>query len=93
MLSAMPFNPGAAGLDVEPFPTVDVQVRLPAGKSGQADVTLTTPAGAETLSEAFQYAASVTLCIIPWTLFKPLPMTREERICISQQGTMWMFSR
>ena len=35
-------------------------MRLPAGKSGHADVTLTTPAGAETLSKAFQYAASVT---------------------------------
>lgn len=67
VLSAMPFNPGAAGLDVEPFPTVDVQVRLPAGKSGQADVTLTTPAGAETLSKAFQYAASVTDYLSPDT--------------------------
>jgi len=60
VMSATNFNPIGAALDVEPFPAVDVQVQLPAGKSGQANVTLTTSAGTGTLSKAYQYAASIT---------------------------------
>jgi len=43
----------------EAFPTVDVQVRVPAGTTGQADVTLTTSAGSATLPKAYQYGSQV----------------------------------
>ena len=59
VLSATNFNP-QGGTEVEPFPAVEIQVRLPAGNSGQADITLTTAAGSGTLSKAYQYAVSIT---------------------------------
>jgi hypothetical protein len=41
------------------FPTVDVQVQLPAGTPGDADLRVTTTAGSATLPKAFQFAESV----------------------------------
>ena len=89
VLSAMPFNPGAAGLDVS----------LNRGRPGavasrkkRPRKRRKSPADGKRCPRHFNMLRPSPI-IHPRTLFKPLPMTREERICISQQGTMWMFSR
>ena len=42
------------------FPTVDIQIKLPAGTPGLGDVTVTTSAGAATLPKAYQIVPSIT---------------------------------
>ena len=60
------FQPSGGGpSDVEPFPTVDIQVRLPAGKSGQADITLTTAAGSGNPVQG------ISICCVSHRLFVP----------------------
>ena len=59
VMAATSFNPTEFAENVEPFPAVDVQVKLPAGQAGPADVTLTTAAGSGTLSKAFHYATKI----------------------------------
>lgn len=50
----------AQGVDVGPFPVVDVKATVPPGISGPADVAVITAAGSFVLKSAFHYATNVT---------------------------------
>jgi hypothetical protein len=60
VISATSFNPAETAQNAEPFPTVDIQVKLPSGQPGPADVKVSTSAGSATLSNAYHFAASMS---------------------------------
>ena len=95
MLSAMPFNPGAAGFDVmNPGPDRGRPGAVACReKRAQLTLLVLTPASAEALSEAFRSSTSVSDYFIPGHFSSHSPMRRKVRLDISRPGLMWILSR
>jgi YVTN family beta-propeller protein len=76
---------GPGFLSPYPFPLDTIELKTPAGNSGPADITITTPSGSTTATGGFQYLASAHVYPVTGALDALIYDQQRKRLYVTNQ--------